>query len=287
MPQGTLFTEDFLTEGVREIQAWRELADETIETFQRDLHAIFSKVSDPQRLNEAQTEERIIQPLLNALGWDGCYSVQERAESKGRANVPDYLLFPDLASFVEADQKSKAAHRYPFAIAVGDAKAWGVGLDQRGGGAAGGETPSGQIIRYLSRADVQSDGKVRWGVLTNGRYWRLYYQGAKSRLEEYFEIDLGWILGLKGTQGDLDAPIRPKIFLTQEEWTLHLLKMSLIMFRRYLSPLDQTGGRFINLHSTKAAIGKPGYVEIWLMLYLAKCFRISCERWCAPTRIDR
>src|SRR5205085_1494151 len=118
-----------------------------------------------------------------------------------------------------------------FAIAVGDAKAWSIGLDQRAAGAAGNETPSGQIIRYLTRADVQSDGHVLWGVLTNGRHWRLYYQRAKSRLEEYFEIDLAWALKLPGSQGELGAPAKPEAS-TEQDKSDHLLKLMWLMFRR-------------------------------------------------------
>ena len=49
------------------------------------------------------------------------------------------------------------------------------------------EVPSTQMLRYLSRADTLSDRKIQFGILTNGRLWRLYYQGAKSRSEEYLE----------------------------------------------------------------------------------------------------
>ena len=174
MPQGTLFTDDFLNEGIRETDIWCALTPEALAEFRAHLQTIFERRRRSARLNEAQTEERIVQPLLKALGWEGCYSVQERAEAKGRANVPDYLLFPTPEAFAAADRKRNAAERYPFAAAIGDAKAWAVGLDKRGAGAAGEETPSGQIIRYLTRADVQSDGHVLWGVLTNGRHWRLY-----------------------------------------------------------------------------------------------------------------
>ena len=93
MPQGTLFTEDFVSEGIAGTDAWREVMPETITAFLENLRSIFGAVANPARLNEAQTEERVIQPILHALGWEGCYSVQERAEVKGRANVPDYLLF--------------------------------------------------------------------------------------------------------------------------------------------------------------------------------------------------
>ncbi|MGH8487645.1 MAG: hypothetical protein ACREXS_01895 [Gammaproteobacteria bacterium] len=64
-------------------------------------------------------------------------------------------------------------------------------------------TPSNQILRYLSAAEVASDRVIRWGILTNGSVWRLYYQGARSRSDEFFEIDLEYLLGVPGVQNDL------------------------------------------------------------------------------------
>ena len=121
MPQGTLFTEDFLNEGICGTQAWQRLAPDTSASFRTALRAIFAKIADPSRLNEPQTEERIIRPMLQALGWAGCYWVQERLKTKGRANVPDYLLFGSAEDFAKADRKRKATERYPLAIAVADA----------------------------------------------------------------------------------------------------------------------------------------------------------------------
>jgi hypothetical protein len=43
---------------------------------------------------------------------------------------------------------------------------------------------------------VQSDQRIQWAILTNGQVWRLYYQKAKSRAEEFLELDLQQILGL-------------------------------------------------------------------------------------------
>jgi hypothetical protein len=253
MPQGTLFTEDFLNEGILETEELRNLPAGIIDSFREQLRVIFGRVANPSRLNEAQTEERIVQPILQALGWGGCYSVQERAETKGRANVPDYLLFGTVEAFALADQKPKAVQRYPFAVATGDAKAWAIGLDQRSGGATADETPSGQIIRYLTRADVQSDGKVLWGILTNGCHWRLYYQRAKSRLEEYFEIDLAWLLGLSGSQGELTPRSLPQPFATNQEYTNHLLTVMWLMFRREAFVPDNHGQTF---HEVALAEGR-------------------------------
>ena len=79
MPQGTLFTEDFLSEGIAGTDTWREVPPETMAALRKNLESIFGAVANPARLNEPQTEERVIQPVLHALGWEGCYSVQERA----------------------------------------------------------------------------------------------------------------------------------------------------------------------------------------------------------------
>lgn len=64
-------------------------------------------------------------------------------------------------------------------------------------------TPSNQILRYLSSVEVASDRAVRWGILTNGAVWRLYWQGARSRSEEFLELDLAALLGVPGTEQNL------------------------------------------------------------------------------------
>jgi hypothetical protein len=81
MPQGTLFTEDFLNEGIQETDAWRRVTPDAVAAFRQSLRAIFKEVADPGRLNEAQTEERIVKPILESLGWHGCFWVQERLET--------------------------------------------------------------------------------------------------------------------------------------------------------------------------------------------------------------
>ena len=61
------------------------------------------------------------------------------------------------------------------------------------------------MLRYLRRAEEVGDGKLEWGILTNGRQWRLYWQGARSRAEEFLELDLPAILGIPGFPLDLFA----------------------------------------------------------------------------------
>ncbi len=41
----------------------------------------------------------------------------------------------------------------------------------------GHEAPSTQILRYLGRAEAQSGGTLRWGLLSNGRFWLVLVTG--------------------------------------------------------------------------------------------------------------
>ena len=61
------------------------------------------------------------------------------------------------------------------------------------------------MLRYLRRVDDLASGSLRWGILTNGARWRLYYQGARSVSEQFFEIDLGAVLNLPGHNDGLFA----------------------------------------------------------------------------------
>jgi hypothetical protein len=59
------------------------------------------------------------------------------------------------------------------------------------------------MLRYLRRVEDLTTGKLRWGILTNGGRWRLYYQGARSVAENFFEVDLAQILRIENHDGGL------------------------------------------------------------------------------------
>ena len=83
--------------------------------------------------------------------------------------------------------------------------------------------PAAQIMHYLSRADVITQNKMRWGILTNGRQWRLYWQGALSVADDYLEIDLGKIFDLPGCATDL---------LDSDVGADHAFRLFLLLFGR-------------------------------------------------------
>ena len=80
------------------------------------------------------------------------------------------------------------------------------------------------MLRYLRRVDDVTEGKLRWGILTNGEKWRLYFSGARSVSEQFFEIDLAAVLDLPGHNEGL--------FALGEEERQHWLKVFLLIFRR-------------------------------------------------------
>ncbi len=249
MPNGTLFTEDFLREGIDACQPWQEIDERTLEEFRAALTQVLASVARPALLNEAQTEERIVRPILSRLGWQDTFSVQAVIGRRGRANVPDYTLFATSEAFRKADEASDRDAALRHAVAVGDAKAWSIDLDQHEGGAGKGETPAAQALRYLNRAEVVSDRAVRFAVLTNGRRWRLYFSGAKSLLDDYYEIDLAWVLGLPGTQGTLGTSPAP----TDAAAERRSLKTFLLVFgRQSFLPSSALGGKSFHDYAFEA-----------------------------------
>ena len=220
--QGQLFSQDFLLRGVRETPAWQALTDEAVASFRARLHAVFSGRDADSALNEAQTEAELISPVLGALGWDDSTLPQVNLSAKRREDVPDWLLFANRQSKQQALALPKDEQRLRHGIALLEAKRWLRALD-RGDPAEpqDPDAPSSQMLRYLSRADVVSDRRVKWGVLTNGAVWRLYWQDARSRAEEFFELNLAVALGVPGAQGDFDDPAPD-----------HALRLFLLFFGR-------------------------------------------------------
>jgi len=220
---GTLFTSDFLTESIQQEDVWQSLGEDEVDGLRDRLAAIYERF--PKRLtpNETQTEDGVIWPVLQALGWDS-YLRQQNLSARGRDDIPDGLLFADETQLDRANQFADEYRRYGLGLAIVESKRWQRPLD-RGSGRRGEEmAPSTQMLRYLRRIEDLTTGNLRWGILTNGRRWRLYYGRARSVSEQFFEIDLAAVLGLEGFGDDLFA-------LTEHE-KRHWLRVFILVFRR-------------------------------------------------------
>jgi hypothetical protein len=138
---------------------------------------------------------------------------QQNLSPRGREDVPDGILFADEQSKNRANGFAEEWRRYEFGLALVESKRWSRPLDRRSGRWGEETAPSTQMLRYLRRVDDITTEKLRWGILTNGARWRLYYQGARSVSEEFFEIDLAMVLDLPGHNEGL--------FALNEEARLH------------------------------------------------------------------
>ena len=168
----------------------REWADDPRAAFEavRTLWRTARQYGD--KWNEAQTEEGFVKPVLEALGWT--YTVQPKASSGGRITWPDYALFENSQVKAEADHYlGQDDPFYSRARAIAEAKYWGRPLSQKDASGRNtwkvGSNPSHQMVSYLVGT------RVPWGILTNGRTWRLYSREVSSTASEFYEADLGLI----------------------------------------------------------------------------------------------
>ena len=192
--KGQLFTQYFLTDGIRATPEW-EAAAAQLAGFRGALGEVYGRFAGLHQPNEAVTEQDLIRPVLELLEWTD-YLPQQGAA--GRDDVPDHLLFADAAAKARAAARPNSGDRYRDAAVVQESKRFGLPLDHRdrsdGADGARGGTPHGQMLRYLTGAEIASDGGVRWGILTNGQVWRLYDARARPRAAGFFEADLAEVL---------------------------------------------------------------------------------------------
>lgn len=231
---GELFTEDFLQEGILETQEWNLLSNEQFSSFEKALEKILKDFPIHGTPNEAQTEQDLIFEILKILGWEA-FLPQQTASKKRRTDIPDVLLFENIENKQKANQEKTEAAKYKHGLSIVESKPWNKPLDKalKVEGLNEG-VPSTQILRYLSAVEVQSNKKILWGILTNGRHWRLYWQKAQSRSEQFLELDLAAILQLEGFKDLLSPP---------SEETDHWLKIFFLMFRCDAFLQKGVGGR--------------------------------------------
>ncbi len=213
---GSLFTTDYLTAAVSNTA---EYLNVDAPALRARLTAIAAAFPRHQRTNESQTEDDLIWPVLAALGWSQSLR-QQNLTVVGRDDVPDGLLFADALTKAAANAESAQWRRYDHGLAVVESKRWARPLD-RASGRDEATAPSTQMLRYLRRIDDLTRGRLRWGMLTNGAKWRLYWAGAQSVSEEFLEIDLERVLALDGDDLFADAAARD-----------HWLRVFAVMFAR-------------------------------------------------------
>ncbi|MEY7848912.1 TaqI-like C-terminal specificity domain-containing protein [Natrarchaeobius sp. A-rgal3] len=181
-----LFSSGYLENHVPEST---ERADVTVDE-RRETAERVAAIWERERANApsydvAELEAALVRPILRAL--DVPFVRVDRNERVDRPRRrPSYAIGQGVTSTDRSDP-------FGHAIAVADVRRWGRPLDSLavdvrddGGYERPFEHPSHRMRVFLEETST------RWGVLTDGRRWRLY--GADGRFDNYCEVDLGAVL---------------------------------------------------------------------------------------------
>ena len=267
---GQLFTEYFLTDGIRATAEWRDCLSkpQAFTAFKEALSARIAWFSQFASPNESLTEQDLVRPALDLLGWTD-YLPQQGTERN--EDIPDHLLFADADSKVKAAARANSQDRYQDALLIEESKRSGLPLDSRDlTDKVQNGTPHGQILRYLSTAETISDGRIRWGILTNGGVWRLYDHRARPRASAYYEANVQTMLAGDDDDGLMTFFLlfRRDAFILQEGATATFLETAILEGRRYEEKVaqDLSGvvfeSVFPSLISTLAEVSNAGLGEV-------------------------
>ena len=178
-----LFSDHYLNVTLPRRSDWKELVSEAGPALQA-MARIFAAYTPSN--NEAQTETDLVRPVLCALSHD--FEVQPALSTPDGTKRPDYVFYTDAATLaanknLTLDEEALSGKSF----AVGDAKYWDRPRDVALKGKQKGSltnNPSFQISFYMRHAGAD------WGVLTNGRLWRLYHRDTAHKLDRFYEVDL-------------------------------------------------------------------------------------------------
>jgi len=154
-----------------------------IEDVLKKIKGIWDK-SRFEAINENQLRKHFLDKVLDYLGW--IVDIDAPVPSGEWSKRPDYALFKDNENLKIA-HKGKKEDYFKKAACIGEAKKWGRPLDKKIKTEIDpfeAQNPSLQISRYLWLTGV------KWGILTDGKYWRLYERETSKRLDIFYEVDL-------------------------------------------------------------------------------------------------
>ena len=179
----TLFSQSYLDDGLKESEEYREFSPQLMASLSQALRKPYADFNSRYgRSNEAQVENDLIRPVLNALGWS--FLLQQAIPGSGQ--TPDYMLF---ASDDDGAAVDRGADVSQYALGLAEAKAWSIDMDRR----IGPRSPGTQLQDYLATFWRHTNGRVRWGILTNGETWRLYRATGPGPDNRFYQAQDQWL----------------------------------------------------------------------------------------------
>ncbi len=189
-----LFSDYYLNTILPQRADWQALAkDANVQALMQQITAIWQGYIPSKNEPEAQTEHDFIRPVLEALGHT--FEVQPSLTTPDGTKRPDYILYRDDIARQANRGQTLTEEMLHSACAVADAKHWDCPLDKTlqktktsSRDFFSNKNPSYQIDFYIRHSGLE------WGILTNGRKWRLYHCDTSKKLDCFYEVDLQEIL---------------------------------------------------------------------------------------------
>lgn len=203
MTQSTLGDEPFVNEGLFNTQYLKQTlpeldewdCDSEAKTSKLHLKNIFIEehgVDENKELLDGLLEDNLCEQWIDKVIEELGYSFSAK-ETLPKANGEvDRLLFESATDRRKGTSLKKdgyADEMFELASTVLEAKQWDFNFEQTFTDREVYNNASGQIRHYLEQTPVGLD----WGILTNGRKWRLY-SIRDYRTQVYFEVDLPELL---------------------------------------------------------------------------------------------
>ena len=123
--RGQLFTQYFLTDGIHTTDEWVSVSAEFTD-FRNNIPQLYDSFKNRPNPNEAETEQDLICPILELLGWTDYLPQQGSVRNE---QIPDHLLFSDSEGKARAAMLPNTADRYHHAMVVQESKRFGLSLD--------------------------------------------------------------------------------------------------------------------------------------------------------------
>lgn len=181
-----LFSNLYLLSFIQSTTEWKK--KDHVEAFNAIKRVYTAQSAFFDGLKEAQLEERFFTIIFKKIL--PFYEVQESAGT----DSPDYAFFDAQNSIDTAHRSENEKSFFNGALAVGEVKRWDVEMDRFGKDRhIKRRNPSFQMWLYLNETGVN------WGILSNGRKWRLYRKDKP--LDVYYEVDLANLLENNDLEG--------------------------------------------------------------------------------------
>ncbi|MWG36154.1 Eco57I restriction-modification methylase domain-containing protein [Halomarina oriensis] len=183
----SLFSGYYLDERVADLDAW-DCDEEATAAFETLVELWNEESGLVGTYKEDELLDSWIDEVLSVLGFD---TLSESTIPEG-TGYTDRLLYDSAERRRDAvgkDQSENVDAKFGLASAVLEAKQWDTDFTKKFDEQRSYRDASHQIKYYLERTPE----RLRWGVLTDGRKWRLY--GTKDyETQTYYEIDLPELL---------------------------------------------------------------------------------------------